>query len=197
MTLYKKPSLSKAEVQALEQSLLYLNLKELRHILDYFDLPARGSKIDLISMIIAFFSGKKIVSSQTMPSISIAKKEVPLRVDSLILKGSYKNDLKTRNFFKSLIGDYFHFTAFGIDWIKQRWQAGDPPTYGEFAEFWQKEYLRRKSKKASPKKEWAYITFLQHYAESNPQATQDQLRKAWHDARLMHVRRVEEILRLR
>ncbi len=63
----------------------------------------------------------------------------------MILKGSYKNDLKTRLFFKNIVGDHFHFTAFGIDWINEKWMEGNPPTYRDYATMWQSEVDRRKN----------------------------------------------------
>ena len=68
-----------------------------------------------------------------------------------MLKGGYKNDLKTRIFFKSIIGDYFHFTAFGIDWLKEQWMKGEPPTYKKFADMWTKEYAYREANGSSQK----------------------------------------------
>lgn len=60
-------------------------------------------------------------------------------------------------FLKKLIGDYFHFTAFGVDWVDERWMDGNPPTYQEFVDMWRAEYKRRQETPANPKEEWAYI----------------------------------------
>ncbi|XVN42631.1 MAG: hypothetical protein RCG15_08655 [Candidatus Rickettsia vulgarisii] len=59
-----------------------------------------------------------------------------LHPNTLMLKGSYKNDLRNRQFFKQLIGEHFHFTAIAIDWLNDRWMQGlpPPPTYQEFLE---------------------------------------------------------------
>lgn len=69
------------------------------------------------------------------------------------------------------MGDHFHFTAFGIDWIKKRCIEGNPPTYGEFTLFWQKEHTARKQRKSSSKQERAYITFLQNHVKKYPNAS--------------------------
>lgn len=123
----------------------------------------------------------EILQPKKIPTISKAEtgKKYPLKPDTLILYGAYKNDLTTRNFFKKLIGEHFHFTAFGQDWIAKRWQQGKPPTYSEFAKAWQKEYLKRKSSKANPKKEWAYLNFLQRFLTQHPNASKQQLALAW------------------
>ena len=101
----------------------------------------------------------------------------------MILKGSYKNDLKTRLFFKSIIGDHFHFTAFGIDWINARWFAGNPPTYQEFADMWITESEKRVLEGSVPKKEWAYINFTQKFIAQVPNASRQQLLYAWETER--------------
>jgi hypothetical protein len=83
-----------------------------------------------------------------------------LAKDTLMLFGSYKNDLKTRIFFKNWIGQHFHFTARGIDWLKSRWLSGNPPTYLEFSEFWQEDYLRSQLEgNPNPKIELRYNNF--------------------------------------
>ena len=112
-----------------------------------------------------------------------------------MLAGAYKNDLKTRLFFKELVGPHFHFTAYGIDWLEEHWYKGKPPTYNEFAVFWQKEHERRVHKPETPKKEWAYLNFLQHYKEKNPDAPKNEMLDAWARERKNAVYSVMTLLR--
>jgi hypothetical protein len=132
-----------------------------------------------------------------MPEISKAKKnqQYPLKPETLMLIGSYKNDAKTRAFFKQLIGPHFHFTSFGIDWINARWKAGNPPTYQEFADMWQYEYQKRKKQPVEPKKEWALINFMQCYAVEHPYASKEEAMKAWKIARAEKVAFVHRMLK--
>lgn len=88
-----------------------------------------------------------------------------------------------------------YFTAFGIDWIKNRWLQGDPPTYQEFAKFWQQEYIRRKKVKSTSKEEWAYITFLQQVKEQYPDITKEKMLAMWHVLRKKYVNRAHELLK--
>ena len=60
---------------------------------------------------------------------------------------------------------------------------------------WQKEVDRRKNTPAEPKKEWAYINFLQQYKIEHPTATAAQARKAWKIVRAEKVQQVIEILK--
>lgn len=97
---------------------------------------------------------------------------------------------------KSLVGNHFHFTAFGQDWIKERWLARKPPTYRQFADFWQKEYKARQKKPAAPKKEWAYINFTRALIQKNPNATRKEISAGWKKERLAQVQKAKDLLGL-
>jgi hypothetical protein len=130
--------LSAAEIKTLREMLPYMNLKELKEACQILALPASGQKGEIIQRIYSFCEKGIVLTPSKVPEVSIAKK-------TLILKGAYKNDAKTRAFLKSMIGEHFHFTAFGQDWIKERWLAGNPPTYKEFADYWKKNMNRESS----------------------------------------------------
>ncbi len=181
----------------LNDALHYLKMDELREVLKNLQLPEDGKKVALIQRIICFIETGKIAKSTSIPMEAKAKKgqEYPLLPRTLIVKGAYKNDLKTRLFFKNLIGNHFHFTAYGIDWITDRWMDSNPPTYQEFADFWQQEYERRKILKAPPKQEWAYLNFIQRYLKKFPMAPRAEIMKAWETERLKKVAEVKEFLR--
>lgn len=181
----------------LYEALHYLKVKELRALCDRFGVPADGNKVALINCIMTFVKTGKIVEAPVMPAASKAQrgKLYPLDPRTLMLHGNYKNDAKTRAFFKKIIGEHFHYTAFGIDWLNERWMAGNPPTYGEFAVMWQEETERRAQQKAPPKKEWALIRFTQNFVEKYPDASRDELHAAWEKERLRNVALVMRLLR--
>ena len=106
----------------LQESLNFLKVVELRDICQQFSIDENGVKNHLVTRIIHFLVTGQIIHEPIIPQISRAQRGYlyPLVPTTLILKGSYKNDLRTRLFFKQLIGDYFHFTAFGIDWVYER-----------------------------------------------------------------------------
>lgn len=143
-----------------------------------------------------FIKTGKIVPVKELPDCVFAQKGInyPLAPQTKILYGSFKNDLKTRNFFKQLVGNHFHFTAFGIDWIEERWHAGNPPTYQEFATMWQGEYERRKKTKAQPKKEWALLNFMQRYQEQFPNASKQEVMNAWKKEREKQAQFAQKLL---
>ena len=142
---------------SLKDSLHYLHVSELKNLCSQLQLSKKGKKREFILRIIKFIeTGEKLVNDP-FPKISCAssKQKYELSKNSLMLKGAYKNDLKTRLFFKRIIGNHFHFTVFGIDWLNEQWMQGDPPTYQKFVDMWQKKYQIRKSTPVSPKAEWA------------------------------------------
>ncbi|KAF3362377.1 hypothetical protein PHSC3_001071 [Chlamydiales bacterium STE3] len=127
-------------------------------------------------------------------SCSKRGKTYSLGENELILKGAYENDLKTRLFFKRLIDKHFHFTAFGIDWLNERWREGKPPTYQEFAKMWQEEDQKRKEMPVAPKEEWAYINFVQNFLLNSPAAKRESVNDAWGYERQRHKANVYDWL---
>lgn len=184
------------EINDLKKSLTFLHIPELRDILENLVLPTDGKKIALIYRIVHFLETGKILHSPKIPEVSKARKGIdyPLEPTTLILKNAYKNDLVTRLFFKKLIGEYFHFTAFGIDWINEKWLAANPPTYQEFADMWKVEYARRKANPKAPKEEWAYINFAQKYSKEYKNASHREIIQAWNQERARNVEIVQRIL---
>ena len=190
-------SFSLKDLEELKIALNYMLVSELKKVCERLHIACFGKKGDVIRQIIHFVSSGKTLSPQTIPDRSKAKKgtNYPLAPTTLILLGSYKNDLQTRLFMKRLVGEHFHFTAFGQDWIKSRWLQGNPPTYREFAHFWQKEYEARKKRPATPKKEWAYLNFIQQYLAKHPKGSKQEIAKAWQKERLLQARKADTLLK--
>lgn len=183
------------DIAILQDSLLYLHVSELKSYCEKLGLSTEGKKLSLVSRIIHFLNTGEKINLPKYPAASLSKaiKQSEQKPSALMLKGTYKNDLKTRLFFKSIIGDYFHFTAFGIDWLHEKWMEGAPPTYQEFADIWQKEYEFRKANGSTPKEEWAYINFVKQYLISNPEAGKEAILKQWEIVRNKHKDLVNKI----
>lgn len=172
---------SNSQMKKLENSLLFLHISELKQVAKSLNLNFQKAKLELIDSIIFFLKTGVDKPGQAIPLISKAKKgqTYSLSPDSLMLHGAYKNDLVTRMFFKDLVGQHFHFTAFGIDWLNSRWILGSPPTYLEFAKIWQEQYLKNKEEKNVPKIEWAFINFVQNFLKDNPNSKKSIILNAW------------------
>ncbi len=188
--------LTKATQELLNDALYYLKMEELKKACDMLPLPDKGKKIDLINRIIMFVQTGKIIECSIIPNQSRASSypTQPLSADALMLYGAYKNDAKTRAFFKNLIGYHFHFTAFGIDWLTDRWLKGEPPTYQEFANYWIEETERRKQTKSRPKEEWKYINFLQEMNKKNSLLSKSELMQQWKKIQAQKTYEVFKIL---
>jgi len=195
--MYKNqfPLLSSIEQTALHDVLHYMKMAELKRACLFFALPDAGKKTQRIERILMFIQTGKVTKQPHIPAQSLAKNHPPQPLDaaSLMLKGGYKNDAQTRAFFKQLIGSHFHFTAFGIDWLNERWQKGNPPTYQEFADYWVAETERRAQQKQKPKDEWMFIRFMQQMKTSKPNASKDDLMEAW---KALQAQKAQEARRL-
>jgi len=192
-------TLSKDEQINLQEMLSYLHVNELKAQLELLNLSSKAfNKSELIARLMHYAITGKELPALKIPAISKASSntQYPLKPETKILSGAYKNDLATRNFFKQLIGNHFHFTAQGIDWLRERWLAGNPPTYAEFAREWQAEYERNKQEKRMPKQEWAYIRFVQDYAQSHPTASKKEITDAWNKKRQEYVKKVCEFFKV-
>ena len=99
------PLLKSQEITQLKKSLIYLKMKELQNICIQLNIPKQGKKLLLIDSIIQYLETGTIKKNPVIPKVSYAQKNkiYPLDPNTLIVKGAYKNDLKTRNFFKQLI----------------------------------------------------------------------------------------------
>ncbi|GAB4238227.1 MAG: hypothetical protein Tsb0021_18010 [Chlamydiales bacterium] len=182
----------------LENSLLFLHVRELKEIARKLSLIDQGNKKRIIFRICHFLLTGEKLTIPKYPKESCAQrgKTYPVTQDGLMIKGGYKNDLKNRLFFKHLIGPHFHFTAFGIDWLNEQWLKGTPPTYLEFAKMWENEYARRKEISVSPKEEWAYINFVQNFLKQHPSASQENINQSWQAEREKHKAKVYELLKI-
>lgn len=180
------------------ENLSYMHVDELESQLQELGLSLKGfNKNELIERLVHYAITGKELSSLKIPENSRASRnrKYTIAPQSLMLYGAYKNDRATRDFFQQTIGKYFHFTAQGIDWLREQWLKGNPPTYADFAQEWQAEYERNKKDKRSPKQEWAYIRFTQHYTRSFPHASKKEITLAWNIKRQKAVQKVHDFFK--
>ena len=188
--------LSQEDQSILNDALYYMKMTELKNACLMLKLPSQGKKIELIKRIMTFVKSGKIIENPKLSEKSLAKNYPAqyLSPDSLMLYGSYKNDARTRAFFKNLIGSHFHFTACGLDWLNDRWLKGNPPTYQEFANYWIEETKRHKLENPKPKDEWQFINFLQQMNKENPPLAKDDLMVKWKQLQASKLNQAKKIL---
>ncbi len=180
--------LSSQERDALFESFYVLTMGQLRTVCKYFGLIDTGKKVFLIESLKQYLLTGVELQPQAFPAGSCAQKgeKAELSRDALILFGRYKNDLKTRLFMKKLVGDRFHFTAAGNDWMHERWAQGKPPTYGEFAVWWQTEgQLQRPLKK-----EWAFLNFVGQRSD----LSRTEVMRLWKQHQVQTYMQVQKVL---
>ncbi len=184
------------QLQELYTALHYCSMGELKNFCHQFNSDSNGTKKKLIMRLYNKACGKLPENEVPIPAASRPVKGVsyPVRPETLMVYGVYKHSHEQRALFKQLVGDHFHFTAFGVDYLKERWRLGMPPTYQEFADFWQEEYSKRILEPVEPKEEWAYIRFVQRYLEQHPDAVRTTVTAAWKEFRIQQVVVVQKLL---
>lgn len=188
--------ISKKAKDNLFEALNYMKMTEIKEFCHKHSIPSSGKKGEILERIKQYLTTGQILLPKPIPDSSKAKagKLYVLAGNAKILKGAYKNDLATRKFFKKMIGEHFHFTSYGQDWILKHWLAGKPPAYAQFAKYWQKEYLLRKKSDANPKKEWAYLNFIKKFKKNYPSAKKNEIAIKWEQARKEYVSIAKKIL---
>ncbi len=191
-----QPGPGKIDFDGLAYSLCYLHMTELKEMCRQLHISLAGDKNECIERIVKYVRVEVEASAAPLPAISVAQRNMayPLDPSTRIVSGGFKNDEPTRLFLQKLIGPHFRFTGFGQQWIKGRWYAGNPPTYHEFAVFWQRGYLAEQEKKASPNKEWAYLNFVKKYHKKNPGAEPQLLAQEWQKYRAGHRQKALDLL---
>ncbi|MEL6224163.1 MAG: SAP domain-containing protein [Cyanobacteria bacterium J06627_8] len=189
--------MNEANACQLAESIYYLKLDELRLICQSLSLPERGAKGMLVKRVLNAVG----VVSEDVRAIS-AGREIkfpgyrgPLKPEQYILPGHYTNGSRMRTKLKTLIGEHFHFTNYGMEWIRERWRTKQYPTFEEFATFWQQEYERRQSGgEFESLATNARVRFFR--ALEGKGLTRNQLEAAWQAERLRHVKLVSSILKI-
>ena len=176
-------SLPENEVTLLRDALFYLDIFRLKVICGKFGLPVNGKKGMLIGRIAHFMVTREVTFTPPYPAVSCAPNDDihQLELDALMLHGSFKTDDVTRKFLRNFVGQFFHFTSFSHDWLCARWYSGNPPTYREFIQFWEYEYIQREQGKKTKNQDWAYIHFVQNHTCIYPEIRTTELASTWSD----------------
>lgn len=135
-----------ADKKKLKEAIYFLKVEELKQLIVQLNLgKPTGRKNDLIVTILSHFKIKAqdhtVLGDYKLPN----KHKANVTSETHIIPGKYTNGKKSREIFKELIGEHFHFTVYGMEWIKKCWEAEIYPSYNEFSQFWESEYHRRKS----------------------------------------------------
>ncbi|NRA69161.1 MAG: hypothetical protein HRU19_32120 [Pseudobacteriovorax sp.] len=190
----KPVTLSKKRWDQLVDGIYYLKVDELVQIASHLGLHVHGRKQQLIDGILRFY---QLGTVPKPPAPKPNKKAQPAaNPEVYIIQGTYTNGPASRKKLKKIIGDHFHFTTYGMDWIRDRWAEGHSPTWEEFARFWQSEYQRRKDGgEFSSKQTNARVRFFRE--QKGQGLTKEELNAAWEERRQNKLNLVCSILKLK
>jgi hypothetical protein len=137
-----------------------------------------GGKIDIADKIAGYLRTGKIESKNTSKGEKIKKgiQKIPESINDVI-PDNYTSSQLFREYFKSIIGQQFHFTAY----MKKYINGHQGITFKEYADEWQAEYERRKNKNYKPKimKSCEYNQYIRDFFEDNPDKTRGEAIKYW------------------
>lgn len=188
--------LTSTEQKDLTATLNYCTLEELMELCNTHSLSRDGVKSELIARILHHATTFKQKKKMMLPEVSLAKRgrNYPLHKNTLVLKGSFNTNAATRRFMQKLVGEHFRFTPTGQEWVASQWQKGKPPTYEEFARFWQQDYKRREKNKRQSDTNWAHQGFVQSFVSKNPEADEAEVEVAWQKLRSKMVAQAHEFI---
>ncbi len=152
---------------------------ELQNFCRQKSITSQGAKTELVKCIEAFLkTGDKIQPKQQRSSVRDSDALITLTTRVI----NYKNDLITRNFFKSIIGKRFHFTAHVNAYREAKLAAGEKLTYGDLVKEWLAEEARRKTPnyQSMIPRSCEYNQFSRNFYAKNIDGKHSDMVKAWH-----------------
>ena len=138
-------------------------------------LLTTGRKHDLAKRITYFLkTGKPHKETKTKKINS--KQILPSSVSDPI-PGNYTSSELYRKYFKSKIGNHFHFTAYMMKYIK----SNPDITFHEYIEEWKKEHKRKKDKNYKPSimKSCEYNQYIRDFFSNNKKHSLKNAIKCW------------------
>jgi hypothetical protein len=145
----KRPRLSRA-IDPKDLHRYYWLKAELVQFCHQLGIAGSGRKLEILKRIEVFLRTGKTIPHERIalgargPSPSQAPNGEALTLASPVV--NFKSDQRTREFFESVIGPHFHFTAH----LNQFMRGKDDLTYGDLVKEWLAERERRKDKSYKP-----------------------------------------------
>jgi hypothetical protein len=178
----------------------YWYLNELVTFCRQHGLSTAGQKQDIVARIESFLKTGK--AAKAPKARKPTERRGPITKRTRVTE-AFKSDDETREFFKSVIGPHFHFTAQMQQWRKDKQRAGVPITYGDLVREWLDEKERRKDKKyRSPlQRTWEYNRFVRDFLADKSRNEGEGIAgaaRAWNEIRVHNgPRSYTEYMRIR
>ena len=184
--------LDKNFITTFKESIYFLKIEELKSVLTYFKLSTSGGKKDLIARIFNHLDIHDADDSQVTRNLPSAHPE-NASVETHIMPKHYTNGREYREKFELMIGSHFTFTSYGMEWIRDCWGNGIYPSYQDFADYWSKEYDRRKN--GGPYKGPMTNRRVEFFKE-NSGMTKAELEELWASERQKHRDNISTLLKI-
>jgi hypothetical protein len=136
-------------------------------------LATSGQKLDVVARIEAFLeTGRCDVrerSARARGRSAVTMRCGPITLDTVV-GDDFKCDAETRAFFKSVIGEHFHFTAHLQQFRREQQLKSVRLTYGDLVREWMAEHERRKDPnyKSRIARSWEYNQFVRDFMADKP-----------------------------
>jgi hypothetical protein len=141
--------------------------EELAQFCHQLGIPASGRKLEILRRIEVYLRSGKVLRPERIV-LGATNNHSASQADACNQKltlaspvVNFKSDQRTREFFTSVIGPHFHFTAH----LNQFMRGRDDLTYGDLVKEWLAERERRKDKSYKPRimKSCEYNQFIRDY----------------------------------
>ncbi len=137
-----------------------------------------GGKIEIANRIVKYLKTGKIEKKNTNKNRGTKKgiQRIPKNINEVI-PDNYSSSQLFKKYFKSIIGQHFHFTAYMAKYMKDRPEI----TFKRYINEWQAEYKRRKDKNYHPKimRSCEYNQYIRDFFKDNPKRTRVDAIKYW------------------
>jgi len=140
-------------------------------------VSSNGGKIEIANRISEYLETGKVTKIPAIRKPKLKKATQPITSETII-GIEYRTYKEKNEFFKSKIGNKFHFTVYLLDYFKKN---TGKQTYGDLVKEWFKEQELKKDpnfvKEIAP--QFEYNTYIRDFMKSNPKKTRSDAIKYW------------------
>jgi hypothetical protein len=154
----------------------YWYKKELQNFCKNLKISTNGKKLELKERIIYFLKTGNLLEKKSQKKTKrVDVKEISL---NSVIEKNFRMTNQIRNFFKSYIGDHFHFTVHNMLYIKKNLGK---ITYEDYINEWKLEFEKRKNKNYKPKisKSCEYNQYIRDFFSENKSLKLKDAIKCW------------------
>lgn len=161
----------------------YWTMNELRIFCHGQRISASGVKAELLDRIKFYLETGEVREIKKKRKVECYDSNTKIDRNTAVV--NYKNDPGTRAFFETEIGPHFTFKVFLQDHIKELKRRGEKFTYGNLADWFIKETIRRKDPhfQTEIKPQFEFNQFCRDFRKANPCGTKKAMLAAWEETK--------------